>query len=78
MAIHVLSGVIHRIGSISFSTPIGGGGTGSVVTELQGKCSSTIVFRDSSGEVLKEPSCFLTRPNLFAALDLSIFDSFAM
>jgi hypothetical protein len=52
MAIQVLSGVIHGIGSISSSTPFGGEGTGSVVTELPGKCCSTIVFRDSSGEML--------------------------
>jgi hypothetical protein len=78
MAIWVLSGVIHGIGSISSSTPFGGDKTVSVVTELPGKCSSIIVFMDSSGEMLNEPSCFLTRPNLFVALSLSIFDGFAM
>jgi hypothetical protein len=48
------------------------------VTMLPGKCSLTMVSRDSSGEVLSEPSDFLTRPSLLEGFDFRISDNFAI
>jgi hypothetical protein len=48
------------------------------VTMLPGKCSLTMVSRDSSGKVLSDPSGFLTSPSLFEGLDFRILDNFAI
>jgi hypothetical protein len=48
------------------------------VTMLPGKCSLTMVSRDSSGEVLSDPSGFLTSPSLFEGFDFRILDNFAI
>jgi hypothetical protein len=53
IAAHVLSGVTQDIGSTFNSVPLGGGLACESVTRLPGKCSRTIVARDSSGEVLR-------------------------
>jgi hypothetical protein len=37
-----------------------------------------MVLRDSSGEVLSNPSSFLTSPSLFDGLDFRILDNFAI
>jgi hypothetical protein len=47
-------------------------------TILPGKCLLTMVSRDSSGEVLSNPSGFLTSPSLFEGLDFRILDNFAI
>jgi hypothetical protein len=48
------------------------------VTMLPGKCSLTVVSRDSSGEILSEPSDYLTRPSLLEDFDFRILDNFAI
>jgi hypothetical protein len=56
--------VIQCIGSTFISVLLGGGLAWVFVTTLPGKCSRTIVARDSSGEVHRDPSGFLTSPSL--------------
>jgi hypothetical protein len=72
IAAHVLSGMIQSIGSTWTSVPC------ESVTTLLGKCSRTIVARDYSGEVQRDPSGFLTSPSLLHGFALTIFDNFAM
>jgi hypothetical protein len=50
----------------------------SSVTMLPGKCSLTMVSRDSSGKVLSNPPGFLTSSILFEGLDFRILDNFAI
>jgi hypothetical protein len=78
IAAHVLSGVIQGIGSTFTSVPLGGGLACESITTLPGKCSHSIVARDSSGEVHRDPSGFLTSPSLLDGFALKIFDNFAM